>query len=453
MEDVEAVDGCGPGGRPGPIGNDSARGRYPEVANCESALSPPTTRWYQRGSDMDEAPPQLQARRTCYRCFKPSSMCICSSLSPIPNEVRVHVLQHPRERHHPIGTARLLRLGLSSVRVHVLRLNGPGGMSAPVALPDGAGLLYPSDDARDLAPLDARERPRDLVVIDGTWSHARQIHRDNPWVSALPCYRLSPQEPSRYRIRAEPRPECLSTVESVVGALRCLQPDLRGTETLLAAFDAMIDAQIEASARESNHSKRRVRTHASRAVPDALLGPTARILVVYTERAPPARGRGSAPRGVLRVSAVTLDGARQFDRMVQTERAPDAYQAARMGLEADALASARPVDEVVSEFREFCDAAAGGPGGDPEEREAVVLATWEPRVLRWLRTCRPEVPAVLLKGVWGNVCRVRVPSLEDLVETLGVAVPEGRVTGRAGHRLMLSCAMIHHLRRVGSDGA
>ena len=380
-------------------------------------------------------------------------MCVCGSLEPIPNEVRIHVLQHPRERHHPIGTARLLRLGLSSVRVHVLQLIGRGGTSAPVALPDGAGLLYPSADARDLATLSVGERPRHLVVIDGTWAHANQIHRDNPWVSTLPCYHLTLQESSRYRIRAEPRPECLSTVESVVGALRCLQPDLRGTETLLAAFDAMIDSQIEASAGVSTHSKRRARQGSARTVPDELRAPAARILVVYTESAPPGREPDPAPRGLLRVSAVTLDGARWFDRMVQPEHAPDAYQAARMELAVGALASARPAPEVVLDFREFCDAPRGGPGSDSKERDLVVLVTWEPRVLRWLRTCRLEVPAVLLKGVWGNVSRVRVPCIEDIVEALGVAVPEGPVTGRAGRRLMLACAMTHHLRGACADGA
>jgi DTW domain-containing protein len=402
---------------------------------------------------MDASPPEFQPRQTCYRCFKPSSMCICASLEPIANEVAIHVLQHPRERHHPIGTARLLRLGLSSVRVHVLKLIGKGGTSAPVALPEGAGLLYPSADARDLATLAVEDRPRDLVVIDGTWAHANQIHRDNEWVSALPCYRLTPQEESRYRIRAEPRPDCLSTVESVVGALRCLQPDLSGTETLLTAFDAMIDAQIEASARPSRHSKKRARLEAARAVPDALRAPGARILVVYTERAPPVREPDAAPRGVIRISAVTLDGARQFDRMVQAERAPDAYLRDRMGLEADAMDSARPAAEVVLDFQEFCDARRGGPGSDPGERELTVLATWEPRIHRWLQACLPEVPAVLLKGAWGNMSRVRVGGLEDIVQALGVAVPEGRVTGRAGRRLMLACAMTHHLRDVGFDGA
>lgn len=371
-------------------------------------------------------------------------MCICATVTAIDNDVRVHVLQHPRERHHPIGTARLLRLGLDSVRVHVLDLNGTGGASRPVKLPPGAGLLYPSADALDLSTLSPRERPRDLVVLDGTWNHAHQIHRDNPWVAALPCYRLGPHGGSRYRIRAEPRLECLSTVESVVAALRCLQPDLAGTDSLLVAFDAMIDAQIDAQAEASDrppaHSPRKPRQKITEVVPKLLQGPAAEIVVVYTELGPTARIPDASRRGPLRISAMSLDGARSFDRMVRTPRAPDAFQTARMELAPDAFAHARPEAEVVSAFEAFC---GDGP----------VLVTWEPRVLRWLQTGPLHGPAVLLKGVWGNVSGERVPSLETLIDTLGVDLPEGPVSGRAGHRLMLASAMTHHLRTIDPAGA
>ncbi|MCP4867849.1 MAG: DTW domain-containing protein [Proteobacteria bacterium] len=371
--------------------------------------------------------PQAQSRPTCYRCFKPEFLCVCGSLEAIPNAVRVHVLQHPRERHHPIGTARLLRLGLQSVRVHVLELVGRGGESKPAALPPGAGLLYPSADARDLSVLPADERPEHLVVIDGTWSHAHQVHRDNPWISELPRYSLPEGEESRYRIRAEPRPECLSTVESVVRALRFLQPDLAGTDSLLAAFDAMIDAQIEASRRPSRHSVRKVRRGPSRAVPNALKGPPDQIIALYTEWAPP-------PRGLLRVSAVTLDGGRVFDRIVQTECPPDAFHTELLGLAEDALEAALPQADVLEELGRFCAGAQ--------------VLTWEPRVLRWLQTSRPELSSLLLKGVWGNVSSKAVPALDRVVGELGLTVRPGPVTGRAGTRLMLACAMIDHLRSL-----
>jgi hypothetical protein len=156
---------------------------------------------------------------------------------------------------------------------------------------------------------------------------------------------------------------------------------------------------------------------------------------------------------VLRVCAVSLDGARSFDRMVRTTPAPDAYLAALMELDDDAVDSAQPLEEVEREFQEFCDAPRRGPDSDSEGPGFVVLVTWEPRILRRLRSARPQTPSVLLKGVWGNVSRVRVGGLESVVEALDLAVPQGPVTGRAGRRLMLACAMTHHLRGIRPDDA
>ncbi|MBT3223432.1 MAG: DTW domain-containing protein, partial [Proteobacteria bacterium] len=287
-----------------------------------------------------------EARPHCYRCDKPSSMCLCGHLTPIPNEVGVHVLQHPRERRHPLGTARLLRLGLASVWVHVLQLEGRSAVCAPVSLPQGAALLYPSADARDLGSLTAEERPKHLVVIDGTWAQAHRIFRDNFWISDLPRYRLAPGAGSRYRIRTEPRLECLSTVESVVTALRCLQHDLHGTETLISAFDAMIDDQIAASTRSATHFRgKRTSGKSRRHIPPALLAADARIVVVYTETAPPQRG-DFGPREPIRLSAAFLDDGGVFDRMMLAKTAPGSYLSNIMGLESHALDSAQPADQV-----------------------------------------------------------------------------------------------------------
>ncbi len=369
-----------------------------------------------------------EARPYCYRCDKPASMCLCSHLTPIRNGIGVHVLQHPQERNHPIGTARLLRLGLAEVRVHVLGLSGKSAATAPADLPRGAGLLYPSADARDLATVAVDERPPHLVVIDGTWTQAHRLFRDNPWISALPRYRLPGGDGSRYRIRREPRLECLSTVESVVAALRILQPDLRGTGTLLAAFDTMIDDQIEASSRESTHTRRaRVRHRPPRSVPDVLLAPDARIVVVYTE-ASPREAQVTRTRAPLRISAVSLDGNRVFDRVLQVTTPPDAYLTARMGLERSAIDAASPGPEVLTAFDEFCGSAP-------------VLVAWNHKTFRWFEANMGGVRCVALKGVWANLSRARVPALGDLVDSLGLEPAELPLTGRAGRRLTNAHAM------------
>ena len=58
-------------------------------------------------------------RRFCLVCEKPESTCLCARIRRLDNRTPIAILQHPRERAHPIGTARLARLGLSNVHVEV----------------------------------------------------------------------------------------------------------------------------------------------------------------------------------------------------------------------------------------------------------------------------------------------------------------------------------------------
>ena len=52
-------------------------------------------------------------------------------------------------------------------------------------LPARTALLFPGDDAKDLAQMPAEERPEHLVVLDGTWPQARGLYRRNSWLQAL----------------------------------------------------------------------------------------------------------------------------------------------------------------------------------------------------------------------------------------------------------------------------
>lgn len=181
-------------------------------------------------------------RARCYRCFKAAATCICGSLERVENATGIVILQHPRERFHAIGTVRFARLGLSNVRV-LPCLPGDHAGAVQAQLPAGAALLYPSEAARDLATLPAEERPRHLVILDGTWTHARKLYRAQRWLHELPHLRLRPSEPSRYRLRREPRHDYVATIEAIVAALRILEPRLDGLDGLLASFAAMIDRQ------------------------------------------------------------------------------------------------------------------------------------------------------------------------------------------------------------------
>jgi len=204
--------------------------------------------------------PAVRVHRVrCYRCFKAATTCICASIARVANATGVVILQHPRERFHAIGTVRFARLGLSNVRV-LPCVPGVDASALRSELPESTALLYPSEGSHDLATLPVDQHPRHLLVLDGTWTHARKLYGTQRWLHALPHVRLTPAEPSRYRLRREPRPDYVATLEAIVAALRILEPRLGGLNGLLASFAAMIDRQAAysgaAAARRSTSSPR-----------------------------------------------------------------------------------------------------------------------------------------------------------------------------------------------------
>ena len=65
-------------------------------------------------------------------------------------------------------------------------------------------------------------RERRLVVIDGTWHHARTLYRDIPVLRSLPHLTLPGHLRSAFQIRRQPSQHCLSTIEAIVHALFAL---------------------------------------------------------------------------------------------------------------------------------------------------------------------------------------------------------------------------------------
>ena len=201
--------------------------------------------WYGRRIAVPQPSPAIEGGRpTCYRCMRPEPSCVCALVRPVDNRTRVLVVQHGAERRHPFGTARLARLGLRNAEVYVASRDDANRNHCPPRELPGAVLLYPSPGAvrLDLLP----EPPPTLVVLDGTWSTAAKLRRDNAWLQALPTVALAPAQPGRYRIRRAPKPAVqLSTLEAIVAALQTIEPETPGLGGLIEAFDGMIDRQIE----------------------------------------------------------------------------------------------------------------------------------------------------------------------------------------------------------------
>ena len=364
-------------------------------------------------------------------CFKPQVTCVCGNIRRVDNATTIHVLQHPRERAHPIGTARFVELGLERSQV-VLAQRSERDLVKEIALPPGTGLLFPRADSRDLETLPAGERPSGLVVLDGTWPHARSLYKRNHWLHALPHYRLSPDAPSRYRIRKEPSEDYVSTLESVVLALRILEPDLEGLEGLLHAFDAMVDAQISHrdQAKRAGVGQRFMKRKVGRVfrgIPSWFGEGFNSLVAIYAE-AMPLDDRIERPRELLQVSAIRLSDGASFERFVMPPSGlPIPDDLSLLGLEPADFSGAKPGPVVVAELERFMD------GHAPISWNRIT-----PRLLREA-ACR-DIQVQLLRPI------VRGLDALDFPPNEAPDGPPGPFRGRAGQRMANLVALAKRTR-------
>jgi DTW domain-containing protein YfiP len=121
-------------------------------------------------------------------------------------------------------------------------------------------LLYPGKTATNLSDpaqipmLGAQLHQRRLVVvlIDATWRGARTIHRLSLTLQRLPRIKFTPTTPSRYVIKRQPRPDCLSTLEAVHELLLVLEQtgldQYPRPEQLVEVFHRMQNFQLKCAA-------------------------------------------------------------------------------------------------------------------------------------------------------------------------------------------------------------
>ncbi|HOX11437.1 MAG TPA: tRNA-uridine aminocarboxypropyltransferase [Spirochaetia bacterium] len=196
-------------------------------------------------------------REVCPACRRPLPVCLCPDEPPMETRTRIVLLTHPKEwKRQRSGTGRLTSLHLRNCEiVPGLRFDEHPRIRSLLEDPEGYPvLLYPGPGAWNLSerefPAKALEGRRLTVfLVDATWACSRAVLRESPGLSRLPRVMFTPREPSRWVIKRQPRPECLSTLEAVHELLTAL--DAAGLDEypdrtrLLEAFRRMQEIQVE----------------------------------------------------------------------------------------------------------------------------------------------------------------------------------------------------------------
>lgn len=206
----------------------------------------------------------------CPRCDWPVRLCWCGSITPVPLRTKFVFLMHPHENSRVrSNTGRLTHLSLPDSDLWIgLNFEDHPGVRALIDDPENFPvLLYPSERAHDLStgrnPFpDTGGRRLVVFLLDATWYLAKKMLKSNPSLLALPHVMFSGATPSRYRIKKQPEPGCLSTLEATHELLVALNRS--GLDTypepspLIDLFERMQEFHLRCAAQQ-NGSRHRIK--------------------------------------------------------------------------------------------------------------------------------------------------------------------------------------------------
>ncbi|XP_040976813.1 tRNA-uridine aminocarboxypropyltransferase 2 isoform X2 [Aquila chrysaetos chrysaetos] len=116
-------------------------------------------------------------------------------------------------------------------------------------------ILYPGAEATNLEEVAVMySRPSVMIIIDGTWSQAKDIFYKNSLFRLPKQVQLKPNISSQYVIRTQPTNTCLSTLECAAVALSIMEKNKSIQETILRPLQALCSFQLQHGA-QIHHSK------------------------------------------------------------------------------------------------------------------------------------------------------------------------------------------------------
>ena len=382
----------------------------------------------------------LMQNQRCYGCYRPIDRCFCANIPCIENKTRVLILQHMRERFHPFNTARIVRRALANSELIAQHSSQLIATLSTLDLSFSTGLLYPGIHARSLDTLTPSEQPKQLVILDGTWHHAKTLIRDIPILQSLPRYSFVSTAPSRYRIRREPNLAFLSTLEATVTALLCLEPETLGLNSLLAAFDLMIDNQLASPMSDYGARRNHRRPLSCYGVPKIIRDHLEKIVVVYGETTPGLQLETIHSDH----HAIPCDNQSPCylvaERLVTGERFASAVRPGvllsptflgHLDLPESVFLNAPALDQVGQAWRSFL-------------RSDDTLAFYYSNIPKLLAQLACDAfPMIHLKSV--RMMASKNKSLEHVLSDLNVQPAQNSLAGRAGKRLASTLALVQHL--------
>jgi len=188
-------------------------------------------------------------RSLCNQCLRPKTVCYCHTISQIENNWPIHILQHPNESKHPIGTAKIAELSLNNCRTYISKNFSNNFEISRLVENTNPLLIYPGEGSIPIEEIDTLII-RPIIFLDGSWRKTRRMIYETPELQTLTKVSFTPTDPSCYRIRKEPNETAISTLEAIIAVLSKLENEHNKYQPLLKSMEWMINKQIEFMGKE-----------------------------------------------------------------------------------------------------------------------------------------------------------------------------------------------------------
>lgn len=197
-----------------------------------------------------------EIRTTCYNCYRPMPLCLCSTIKSIQTNTKFVILMHPKEfKKTKNGTGHLTHLSLPNSELFV-DVDFSGHTAVNTIIENNENLCYVLYPGKESLPLNAQKietlgKQLVIFIIDGTWPCSVKMLRLSRNLQSLPKLSFTHTKSSQFQIKEQPKDFCLSTIESTLTILELLNGHAMETineerfECFLDPFLAMVEYQIQ----------------------------------------------------------------------------------------------------------------------------------------------------------------------------------------------------------------
>lgn len=194
----------------------------------------------------------------CYKCFKPLNSCLCRFTKELDTGVKFVFLMHPKEaKRQRTGTGNLSHITLKDSEILVgLDFANHERLQQLLADPQYFPvMMYPGEEAWNAHREGFREavgnRTLLVIILDATWFCAKKMIDHNSFLLDFPRLSFYGDYRSIFTFKHEPKPECVSTIESCYYLIKELQTiemvdSKLDPEPLMNVFKEMIKLQLTA---------------------------------------------------------------------------------------------------------------------------------------------------------------------------------------------------------------